>query len=568
MPSQVQPTTLVELLAERSGDAGGYVAVTADGDTRRMSFAELFEVSSIGAAVIVEAGMAGFGPARDRAVITVADPLSFIVALFSALRAGCTPVPAPSGTGAHPAHLRRFQGIVRSAQPALIITDGSRVQEVAGAVEGRRPQVVAVEELTAARTTGSFRHPQVTSEDPAYLQYTSGSTSEPKPAVLLHRNVMAELRLAARAYEESTSSVSVHWVPLYHGMGLVCSILRPLYTGYTSVILDPTEFLHRPSSWLEQLSAWRASHTSSPTFGYAFTVASRPDPSGLDLSPLRVARVSSEMVPYSTLHDFAEQLKDTGFTATAFCPSYGLVEATLAVTSCPAAEEPRLVTVSRSAFRDGVATATAEGAEDVLQLVSSGPPLPETTVRILDRSGRPVGEAGEIGEVWISGPQVVPVPGDEIDGAAGRRTGDLGFLFEGDLVPVGRNTERFKVRGVNFYSTEIETLIPAADPRFRTGRVAAFVAGEPGRESGLIVVAEIGSDAPDSTEYLHDLQLSAVRTVSRSLGISVARVVLVGPGALPMTTSGKLRRDVCRTLLESGELDELTGPEESTHVKS
>jgi acyl-CoA synthetase (AMP-forming)/AMP-acid ligase II len=196
---------------------------------------------------------------------------------------------------------------------------------------------------------------------------------------------MAELRLAAQVYEETTSSVAVHWVPLYHGMGLVCSILRPLYSGYTSVIVDSVEFLRRPLSWLEQLSAWRASHTSSPTFGYAFTAATPPDPSNLDLSSLRVARVSSEIVPHSTLRDFAEQFMKAGFAYSAFCPSYGLVEAMLAVTSCPVAEEPRLVTVSKSAFREGIGAVVGDDEEeehDVLHLISSGPPLPETTVRI------------------------------------------------------------------------------------------------------------------------------------------------------------------------------------------
>jgi len=565
LASHPTAATVVELLEARRDDNSGYVAVGLDGDTRTMSFGELCTASLSGAQALQRKDRLRHGAVRTPAVITVSDPLAFIVAFFAVMQAGMVAIAAPDSPEEHPAHRRRLLGMIGDAAPAVVVVDGARLDAVSRLLDRPAPQrpraeppdLVAIEHLVRpvapARTPVPSPMSPPGPEDVAYTQYTSGSTADPKPAHLLHRNVVAELRLLARVYDESADSVAVHWVPLYHGMGLVCAMLRPLFSGYTSVLLDPRAFVARPLIWLEQLSHWRATHTSSPTFGYQACVRAG-NAEGLDLSRLRVARVSSELVPPQTLRDFASQFVSSGFQYTAFCPSYGMVESTLAVTSCPVAQDPRVITVSRAALRAGRVTEPG-GAADTVRLTSAGPPLEGVRLSILDTCGSPVGDTGAVGEVWIGGPQVVPRPGDEIKGVAGRRTGDLGFLSDGQLVPTGRNTERFKIRGMSYYSFELEAAVSTVDDRLEPGRIAAFVSDRRD-EPHLVVVAEVKAVAMEESER-SAVCASIVRTVSREFALTVSRVVLMPLGSLPVTTSGKVRREECRSRYESGTLDAL-----------
>lgn len=541
--------TLLGLLAERRGSGGGYVAARMDGTVRRLGFRELHEITVRGAEVLAAAERPEKSTAT--ALLSVRDPLDFIVAFFSAMAAGLVPIPGPSAGEFRTAHQQRLRGIVEVSRPAVILTDANRIESVRSVLDDGSV-VRSVAELRAAPAgAGATAGQDAGAGSVAYIQYTSGSTSDPKPAELRQAQVFAQLRQAANAYAETSDSVTVNWVPLYHDMGLVTSVLRPLYSGYRSVILAPDEFIRRPGFWVRQLSEWSATHTSAPDFGYALAARRPEDLTGLDLSGLGVARSAGETVRLATLREFSRVYGPAGFRYQAFSPSYGLAEAVLTVTTHPVGTQPRTVELSRAAFREGrVAAPTAD--ENPLSMVSCGPPLDGTTVRILDDAGAPLTEDRRIGEVWIAGPQVAARPGDEIDGTPGYRTGDYGFLDGGHLVLAGRSGERFQIRGVNYYSSEIETVVALADPRFRAGRIAVFLVGDADAEQEVVVLAEVREDAGLSAEDGQTLRECVRREASREVGVSVSRTLLLPAGTLPVTTSGKLRRGQCRSMYEAG----------------
>jgi acyl-CoA synthetase (AMP-forming)/AMP-acid ligase II len=551
------PTSLAELLVSRRGANGSFVSVPARGGTpKRLTFAELFTQATHAARVLerltIERGDAESPPLG--AAIALRDPLSFVLAFFASTCAGWMPIPAPDRLREFPHHRRRLRQIVTASRARYVITADHQRLEVADSLDGLGVTVVLVEDLVAPAGAGPDPFPSASGDPVAYIQYTSGSVSQPKPIQVGQRQVLAHLRQAARAYGESANSVSVNWIPLYHDMGLVTSVLRPLWSGYTSVLLDHFDFVRKPERWPAAMSEWRATHTSAPDFGYALCASKVAHTRRFDLRSLRVARSAGEMVRSGTIERFSTAFRPAGFDRAAFAPSYGLAEATLTVTTCRPDQPPRTLCVSRSMLRNDTVAAPL-GESDTQRLVSTGRPLDETTVRILDADGRPFPTQRRIGEIWIAGPQVV-VDGSssEFDGQIGRRTGDFGFVDDGELVPLGRSQERFQVRGQNYYSSDVERLVVAADERLRPGRAAAFPSARcTTDEPSIVVLVELRADSGQLHESDVGTIEQKIRLAAREqLGLSLGPVALVPAGTLPRTTSGKLRRDECRALAESG----------------
>jgi acyl-CoA synthetase (AMP-forming)/AMP-acid ligase II len=531
------------------------VIVSSDGSARHLSFAELHAVSQQVAGALlarIERTRRHTGPDAPRVVLAVDDPFQFVVGFFAVVLARAIPVPGAGPSGAQPARVRRLQGVLRASGPQAVLTSRTLRGAVAPVAARLGVPVTALEDLsdgTAPTSTAAGRPAPAT----AYVQYTSGSTSDPKPIALDNERVLAHLAQAADAYDETPESVSVNWVPLWHDMGLVTSVLRPLWSGYRSVILDPRDFARDPGHWLAQLTRWSATHTSSPNFGYDLCVRKIAGVDPYDLSALQVARNAGELVRAVTLDRFTEKFSACGFRRTAFAPSYGLAEATLTVTTCPPGEPPTVFSISRNQVRQGLA-ADPETRDDAVAMVSCGYPLDGTLIAI-GAPGAQSGDEGRIGEVWISGPQVQPGAGPQVEGRTFLGTGDTGFVKDGQLVLIGRNTEKFQIRGQNYYSGEVEELVSAADPRLRSGRCAVFLTGESDGDTPVIItLAELRETARPSFAQLADIERSIVRAVSRDLGLSAGRVVLVPRGSLPVTTSGKLRREECRSMYEADAL--------------
>ncbi|WP_158920233.1 AMP-binding protein [Streptomyces sp. NBRC 109706] len=566
MTPRPRPATLTELLEARRGAPGRYVAYSPSG-ARSLSFAEVAEESAaLASGLRAVAPPPGSPDDIGNVVIALADPFAFITTFFAIAAAGGVAVPAPVRALVHPGHRSRILNIVKASRPSLVVTDEPQVKGLTDALDGSDIPVISLDELPRH---GSGAPGELARTSPtAYVQYTSGSMADPKPIALRHDHVLAQLRQAAHAFGETADSVSVNWVPLYHDMGLVTSVLRPLWSGYSSVILDPFDFVRNPSLWPEAMSAWHATHTSAPDFGYALCAQRTADPGRYDLGSLRVARTAGEVVRPETLSLFSDAFGPAGFRRSAFKPSYGLAEATLTVTTCPLDEAPTVLTVSRSGLRAG-SVDRPNDAGDTMELVACGPPVRDTSVWIAAPDGTPLEGEGRIGEVWISGPQVAEADdagagGDHLSGARGRGTGDIGFLSGGQLALLGRSRERFQVRGENYYSGEIEAAVSQSDERLRLGRTAVFLSHgtEPGG-SLLVVLAELrqGHENVDAAGRA-ELTRKITRLLSSVHSLSPGRILLLPAGTLPVTTSGKLQREACRTWFEDQGSGPLPAPSE------
>ncbi len=546
------PANLAELLKARQSAEGAYVSVTATG-TRRLAYNQLYERAGAMATWLAqETGDPPQGREAHAIVLTLADPLEFVTAFFAVALIGAVPVPGPTRVDARPGHKARLVNIVKASRPAFVIADDDRTGALREALDQCDVTILPIGQAATSQgiDPAAFRvHPS------CYEQYTSGSVSVPRPIVISQENVLAQLRQAAEAFGETHDSVSVNWVPLYHDMGLVTSVLRPLWSDYTSVLLDAFHFVREPHIWPAALTDWRATHTSAPDFGYALCARKVTDAGSYDLSALRVARNAGEPVRPATLFAFTDRFASAGFRFSAFKPSYGLAEATLTVTACRPEDPPKIIEFSATSLRSGRA-APAHDGDQATALVSCGPPLRDTEVTIRDESGSVLDGDGQIGEVHIAGPQVAADRAAQSRAAehTGLGTGDLGFRWRGELVLLGRSRDRFQVRGQNFYPSEIEDAVVAADDRLRPGRAAVIaLPGAPHESPSTVVLAEVAREHTTlRQEAAAEIARSITRTVSRDFGLSLREVAVLPAGTLPVTTSGKIRREGCRSLLEQG----------------
>jgi acyl-CoA synthetase (AMP-forming)/AMP-acid ligase II len=379
---------------------------------------------------------------------------------------------------------------------------------------------------------------------PALMQFTSGSTGAPRGVVLSNGNLAANCAAIVEAYGLSAATRGFSWLPLHHDMGLVGHILTPLWIGCRSTIMDPLLFLQSPLRWLRRAGEEQATITSAPNFAYQLCVREAEagaDLAGIDLSSVTAAVCGGEPVWPDTVARFCAAFEPFGFDRDAFAPSYGLAEATLLVSSGRRRGGPR---VFAGQVRDPEA---AEGTKDIRSVVL-GRPVSGVAVRIVGPDGRSVPD-GTIGEIALSGAGVGRVSGErQADAAAGVATGDLGFIHDGELVVTGRRKELMILRGANVYPADAEAAASAADPSLNPGGVAAFGMRREGTEE-MMVVFEV-QRGPLPPEVFDGMVRRVNEAVGKATGHVPAAVMAVPYGALPRTTSGKIRRhalaDLCR----------------------
>lgn len=515
-------------------------------DARTVTYRELDD--SVSTLAVRLAGFSG-----GRALLLYPHGLEFVRAFWACLYAGVVPVPCYPPRDAR--SVDRLLAIARDARASVILTDhavlgraGDRLAEVApclvtGDVTGHggpgragdRPEEAAPC-LVAARD--GFAPIPVQPADPAFLQYTSGSTGAPKGVVVSHENLYRNQELIAAAFGQDSASTIVSWLPFYHDMGLIGNVLHSVYVGAHAVFLSPVELLRRPLSWLEAISQYRATGSGGPNFGFQHC-ADRIDEqeiARLDLSHWRVAYCGAELVRASTLDSFARRFAAAGFRAAAFRPCYGMAEATLLVSA-------------------------ADGAAETGGVVSCGVPSGFECV-IVDGDGAECAEGTE-GEVWLSGPSIARGYWDNAEASeafqaftrSGRgpfyRTGDLGFLRAGELHVTGRIKELVIVRGRNHHPSDLEWAIAERAPGVaRDGCVVFSV--DRGRGEELIVQCEY-----ERTQGLpHAEVIRSIRAVLlEEFGVDPAEVFLVGARRLPRTSSGKLQRTLCRSTFLAGNAD-------------
>ena len=488
----------------------------------------------------------------ERALVMLDNGERYAVSMLACFYSGVIAVPVFPPESMRPQHLARLTGIADDSQARCVLTSQALQQAMAnGPLHFGGAEIVAVDAVDIA-LADAWAPCEPADDDIAFLQYTSGSTSAPKGVMVSHGNLMANEAAIRHGMGVGPDDRFVSWAPLYHDMGLIGGLLQPLYSGIPLVLTTPGFFLERPVRWLELISRHRGTCSGGPDFSFRLCLDRVKDAqiASLDLSSWRVAYTGAEPVRADTEQDFIARFAPAGFAARAVFPCYGLAEATLYVTG----GEPQAELVAPGFSADGLARGEGVRDDGGTPLVGCGTAAPHHRVQIVDHVALTPVADGRIGEIWTAGPSIAigywaneratRETFVERDGLRWLRTGDLGFMHDAQLYVTGRIKDMIIVRGHNIYPQDIERLIEAEVDAVRKGRVAVFSAQGAGGE-GIGVAAEISRSIQKLVppQALADA-LGAV--VGEVFGEPVSVLLLLNPGGMPKTTSGKLQRGACR----------------------
>jgi 1-acyl-sn-glycerol-3-phosphate acyltransferase len=552
--------TLTEVLAWHAAATPDRVHIVLRLDTgaeEPITYGALAE----GVRVIAAALQARGVRAGDSVAIMLRTEPAFFRVFLGVLLAGAVPVPIypPFRPGHLEEYARRQVGILRNAEARTLVTfaEAARVGRLVRRQVPTLETVVTAEELWAAPLHAPV--PGRDADTVALIQYTSGSTGDPKGVVLTHANLLANIRALGQALAVRPDDVCVSWLPLYHDMGLIGAWLGSLYHGIPVVLMSPLAFLARPARWLATLSRHHGTISAAPNFAFDLCVKRITDAelAGIDLSAWRLAMNGSEAVTADTIARFTARFVPCGFRAEAMGPVYGLAEASVGLTVTPPGRGPRVDAVSRETFeRDRQAEQAGPGERSPLRFVSCGIPLPGHEVRVVDAAGHHVPERVE-GRIEFRGPSVTGGYHRNValTRAAVRAgwmdSGDLGYIAEGELYVTGRRKDIIIKAGRNLYPQEIEDLVGGV-PGVRRGCVAAF--GVPDPDAGterLVVLAETRTREAESRE---GMRATIIERVVDAIGMPPDTVVIAAPGAVLKTSSGKIRRSATRDAYLAGTL--------------
>jgi amino acid adenylation domain-containing protein/non-ribosomal peptide synthase protein (TIGR01720 family) len=547
---------LLQLRAERQPERTAFTFLT-DGETEetRLTYQELDRQARAVGAQLQQQGAAG-----ERVLLLFPPGLEYISAFFGCLYAGAVAVPAyPPRRNRS---LSRLQAVVDDAQAKLVLTTSAHLNRFASwAADFQRLgnlQWLATDNIPSELSDG-WRQPTLSGDSLALLQYTSGSTADPKGVMVSHGNLLYNEWMINQAFQLSARSIVVGWLPLYHDMGLIGNMLQTLYAGACCIFMSPTAFLQSPARWLKTISRYRATVSGGPNFAYdlcarKIKVEQR---AGLDLSCWDVAFNGAEPVRAETLDRFAIEFEPYGFRRTSFRPCYGLAEATLIVSGSDNFSDPVICHFDAAALERHEVLEVDENSpgENVKRLVSSGRISAQKVVIANPQSLTECAPA-EVGEIWVTGQSVAhgywnnpdatrqTFQAQLADSREGPflRTGDLGFLSGGELFVTGRIKDLIIIRGRNHYPHDIELTVERRLPSRQSNSVAAFSVEADGEER-LALVSEV--DARFHTEL--DRIISDVRqAISEEHELQAYSIALVKPGSIPRTSSGKIRRRACR----------------------
>jgi len=519
----------------------------------------------------VAARLQSMGLTGSRALLLYPPGLDFVTGFFGCLLAGVTAVPAfPPRRNRK---MERIEAISDNARAGVVLTEQD-VLERAQAVIDETPHLKQLPwlatDLVESGRADAWQPRTIAADQPAVLQYTSGSTGTPKGVMLSHRNLLHNCSLIAHGFGAGRRDGGLTWLPTYHDMGLVGGVLFTAYFGRPNVLMPPMAFLQKPIRWLRGISTYRAAISGGPNFAYALCCdkITEEECHGLDLSCWDVAFNGAEPVRAETLRRFTEKFAPYGFRAAAHYPCYGMAETTLIITGGTKTNPPRIGAYHARDLESNQAVPAEMPDSESRELVSCGQPLPDIEVAIVDRETHRRLPQRQIGEILVAGPSVAqgywdnPAETERVfhcriaDEAekAYLKTGDLGFLDDGELFVTGRCKDLIIIRGRNIYPHDIERIVENCHAALRAGGGAAFSVQADGEER-LIVVHEVERHfrQSDLTEII-----TAIReAVLDEQELLVHGVLLMRMGRLPMTSSGKVQRHLCRSEYLEGKLDAL-----------
>ncbi|HWB13495.1 MAG TPA: aminotransferase class I/II-fold pyridoxal phosphate-dependent enzyme [Pirellulales bacterium] len=564
------PPTLVELLQRRAKQQATRTAfvflVDGESEEAAITYGELDRQARAIAASLQSLGLEG-----ERALLLFPAGLEFIAAFFGCLYAGVVAVPA------YPPRMNRkldrIQAIAHDSQARVALTTQSVAERISSVLE----QTPDLERLTWLTTETvevgaekSWRDPACTNTTLAFLQYTSGSTGTPKGVMLTHANLLHNCALIGHAFEMTRSVSGVFWLPSYHDMGLVGGVLCPIFQGAPNVIMSPMSFLQRPFRWLQAISRYRAVVSGGPNFAFDLCVrkVTPEQRAKLDLSTWAVAFNGAEPVRSETLDRFAETFEPCGFRREAFYPCYGLAEATLIVSGGFKSEPPVVRTFDAKALENRLVIEVPAMDESARPLVGSGQVLAdEEEIVIADPEGMTRCGPGQVGEIWVKSPSVAQgywARREETqhtfqarlrEGGEGvyLRTGDLGFFQDGELFVASRLKDLIIIRGLNHYPHDIELTAEKSHSAIRPGSGAAFTV-DVNDAPRLVIVYEVERRQQSDLDEIFD---AIRRDVASEHELQLDAIVLVKPGSIPKTSSGKIQRHACRNAFLEGTLEEI-----------
>jgi len=505
----------------------------------------------------------------ERALLLYPSELEFITAFFGCLYAGVIAVPAyPPRRNQK---LSRLLYIANDAQAKIALTTTSILAdfEKRWVEETELCHLKWVATDTIKNNSQNFVYQRINPENIAFLQYTSGSTGTPKGVMITHGNLIHNQQLIQTAFGHSEESIGVGWLPLFHDMGLIGHVFQPIYVGCTSIIMPPVAFMQKPIRWLKAISKYRATTSGGPNFAYELCVnkIQLEQLANFDLSSWNLAFNGAEPVRAETLEKFSEKFAQYGFKKSSFYPCYGMAEATLLITGGDKNQLPVIQGVKSEEIEQNSVVESEISWLESRVLVGCGHPYINTTVMIVNPESLTRCQPGQIGEIWVSGGSVAsgywnrPQATQETfqayfkDTGEGLflRTGDLGFLFKGELFVTGRLKDMIIIRGRNYYPQDIELTVENSHPALRSHCSAAFSVEREGEER-LVVASEV------ERTYLRELNPEEVvkglrKAVSEEYNLQLYAVVLLKTGSIPKTSSGKIQRHACRTGFLNGSLN-------------
>ncbi|MEU6093116.1 fatty acyl-AMP ligase [Streptomyces sp. NPDC047085] len=567
--------TFTELVLARAGALGTEDAFiflpddTSGATPRHLTYEQLDADARRIGAWLQERGAAG-----GQVLLLYPSGLEFIKAFVGCLYAGAVAVPAPLPTE-QGRQFARVTGILRDAEARAVLTDSDNAPEISAwlAAESMSDVHCLATDGPAFADASAWREPDLSPDNLAFLQYTSGSTSDPKGVMVSHFNLLANEAAIQRSVGSDTTSRYGGWLPFYHDMGLIGHILQPLYLGGAGVLMAPVSFLKRPYRWLKMIGDYGVTIGGGPNFAYDLCLRRVTDEQleTLDLSSWKAACNGAEPIRAETVRAFSERFAPAGFRPEAFFPCYGMAETTLLVSGTQRGTRPVVLGVDAEALERGELADPREDAPS-RTLVSSGIVREQDfDVRIVDPESFREQPEGHVGEIWAKGDSVAsgywkrPLTNKEIfdaaivdadgtpDAGGWLRTGDLGVFEDGQLYVTGRLKELIIFAGRNLYPQDIERAVQSTDKAFGIGSGAVF-AVESDREH-LIVVQEVRASAV--TTDLRTLATGVQALIGREFNIPAGNVLLVRPGTIRKTTSGKIQRTLMRQLFLKGEITPL-----------